>query len=128
MKSKNESIFVHILEQDRQNSRERTFEEEARKAHMYVANEKNYCLKCKKAFSEPKLVQYNACPHCLKRLPENIKEGCQHWFGFLGQSDRAKDGCDSVPQECVECEKVLDCMLNKYYDSTDAVSEIKKWY
>ena len=128
MKSQNENIFAHILEQDRQNSRERSSKEEARKAHMYAVNEKNYCPKCKNAFSEPKLVQYHACPHCLNRLPENTKQGCQHWFGFLAQSNRAKEGDDSIPKECVECKKVLECMLNQYYKSTEAVSEIKKWY
>jgi len=123
VKSKDESIFLWILEQERQKNQGRVLEEKARKSQINADENKNHCFNCKKTFEKPKLVQYNACPHCLNKLEEKGKTGCQYWFGFLSQKDKN----ESVPQECVECEKVMDCMLNRYYDSV-AVSEIKKWY
>jgi len=122
--SKNESIHLWILEQEREKNRGRVLEEKARKAEMNAVEKKNQCVKCKKTFDKPKLVQYLACPHCLNKVEEKVKTGCQYWFGFLSQKDKS----ESVPQECVECEKVMDCMLNRIYDSVAAVSEIKKWY
>jgi len=121
-KSKNENIILWILEQERQKNKTQTQEEKARKTQENSIKKKNHCSKCKNIFNEPKLVQYFACPHCLNKLEEE-KKGCQHWFGFLCQKDKK----ESVPPECVECEKVIDCMLNPQYDSR-AVSEIKKWY
>jgi hypothetical protein len=50
-------------------------------------------------------------------------KGCQNWFGYLSKRDKNQ----SVPQECVECEKVIGCMLNQIYSST-AIAEIEKWY
>jgi DNA-directed RNA polymerase subunit RPC12/RpoP len=123
MESKNDGIFLWILEQERHKNQERVLEEKTRKSQMHAVEKKNNCFKCKKTFDNPKLVQYYACPHCLNKVEEKVKTGCQYWFGFLSQKDRS----ESVPQECVECEKVVDCMLNRYYDSV-AVSEIKKWY
>ena len=123
MESKNDSIFLWMLEQERQKNRGRVLEEKARKSQMHAGEKKNHCFKCKKTFDKPKLVQYYACPHCLSKLEEKGKTGCQYWFGFLSQKDKS----ESIPQECVECEKVMDCMLNRYYES-GAVSEIKKWY
>lgn len=122
--AKNEDIHLWILEQDRQKNRERIKEEMTRKSQIQPSEEKNRCLKCQKTFDKPKLIQYYACPHCLNKLEEQSETGCQYWFGFLGQKDKG----DPVPQECVECEKVMDCMLNRCYDSAVAVSEIKKWY
>jgi DNA-directed RNA polymerase subunit RPC12/RpoP len=87
--------------------------------------EKNHCAKCGKTFDKPKIVQYLACPHCETKIEQQKKSaGCQYWFGYLSQKD--KD--ESVPQDCVECEKVLDCMLRQYNGSPSAVNEIKKWY
>ncbi len=85
---------------------------------------KRLCSKCKKAFNEPEVVSYHACPHCHARIEEEKKTGCQYWFGFLNQ--REKD--QPIPHECVECEKAVECMLNQQYESPDAVAEIKKWY
>jgi DNA-directed RNA polymerase subunit RPC12/RpoP len=121
---KDESIFLWILEQDRQKNRERVLEEMIRKSQMQTIERKNHCSKCKKTFDKPKLIQYYACPHCLNRLEEKVKTGCQYWFGFLSQKDKS----ESIPQECVECKKVMDCMLNRNNVSVTAVSEIKKWY
>lgn len=91
-----------------------------------ILNEKHHCSNpsCEKAFDEPKLIQYYACPHCLTKIEEKQKTGCQHWFGYLNQKDKS----ESIPQECVECEKAVECMLNQYYDSAAAVAEIKKWH
>ncbi len=122
--SKDESIFLWILEQERQKNRDSAVEETARKSHMYAVNEKNHCSKCKKTFDEPRLVQYYACPHCLNKLEEKSKIGCHFWFGFLSQKDKG----ESIPQECIECEKVMECMLNQNNVSGTAMSEIKKWY
>lgn len=90
-----------------------------------ITKEQQSCSKCHKTFNEPELIQYYACPHCKNRITEKKKKtGCQYWFGYLNQ----KSNNDSIPQSCVECEKAVDCMLNKYYNSAKAVSEIKKWY
>jgi hypothetical protein len=68
------------------------------------------------------------CPYC-NSLVDNFKEekaaiaNCQYWFGYLAQ----KDYGESIPFGCIECEKVMDCMLEKEAFSTKAVSEIKKW-
>ena len=121
--AKDDGIFLWILEQERQKNQGRVLEEKTRKSQIHDVEKKNHCFKCKKTFDKPKLVQYYACPHCLNKLEEKSKTGCQYWFGFLSQKDKS----EAVPQECVECEKVMDCMLNRYYDSV-AVSEIKKWY
>jgi len=124
MKSKNEHISVWILEQERQKDKENLLKEIARKSMAEEAEAKNHCCKCKQTFAEPKLVQFYACPHCLSKIEDEAKTSCQHWLGFLSQ----KDSKESVPQECVECCKVLDCMLTQYQNSTSAVSQIKKWY
>ena len=123
MESKND-IFLWILEQDRQKDQERLVKEINRKAQINTIEKENHCFKCKKTFDKPKLIQYHACPHCLNKIEEKEKKGCQYWFGFLSQKDKS----ESVPSGCVECEKVMECMLNQYYDSASAVSEIKKWY
>lgn len=125
MKAKNEHINLWILDQDRQRNQEKLLKDMALKLERDDGG-KNHCRKCKKTFSEPKLIQYYACPHCLNKIEEEeeAKTGCQHWYGFLSQ----KDNKDSVPQECVECDKVLECMLSQYHNSTTAVDQIKKWY
>jgi DNA-directed RNA polymerase subunit RPC12/RpoP len=87
--------------------------------------EQRYCSKCNKAFDKPKLIQYYACPHCLNKLvDEEQKKDCQYWFGYLSSKEKS----EPIPQECVECENVVGCMLSQYYDSAAAVAEIKKWY
>ena len=120
---KKESIHLWIIEQERQKNHGQMLEEKAHKSMKNAVEKKKHCLKCKKIFGEPKLVQYFACPHCLNKIEEEAKTGCQHWFGFLSQKDKK----ETIPQECVECEKVMDCMLSRQYDS-GAVTEIKKWY
>jgi hypothetical protein len=89
-----------------------------------TTGEQHYCSKCNKAFDKPKLVQYHACPHCLNRIEEEQEKDCQYWFGYLSSKEKG----EPVPQECVQCEKVVECMLNQYYKSAAAVAEIKKWY
>jgi hypothetical protein len=88
-----------------------------------VVEKQHTCSKCDKTFDKPKLVQYYACPHCMAKIEEEQKIGCQHWFGYL--NEKAKD--DPIPNECVECDKAVDCMLNQTCSSM-TTAEIKKWY
>ena len=99
-------------------------EMESAVAVNFTIEENNHCSKCGKSFDKPKVVQYCACPHCLAKIEEKKEAGCQYWFGYLSQKDKGQ----SVPQECIECEKVVDCMLTQYNGSPSAVKEIKKWF
>jgi len=119
MKDKNEHISTWVLEQIREEDRARIRKEETRQ----LQKEKHHCSKCKKGFPEPKLIQYYVCPHCESKYGQEEEKSCQHWFGFLTQ----KDSNQSIPSECVECNKVLDCMLGNQ-TTEKAVSQIKKWY
>jgi len=90
-----------------------------------TTKEKQSCSNYHKTFDEPELIQYYACPHCKHKIvKEERKKGCQYWFGYLHQKSKS----DPMPRECIECEKVVECILNEYYNSAKAVSEIKKWY
>ena len=89
-----------------------------------TAEEQHSCAKCHKTFDKPELIHYYACPYCKCKIEEERKTGCQHWFGYLNDKDKS----ESMPPECVECEKVVECMLNQVYKSEAAVAEIKKWY
>jgi hypothetical protein len=60
----------------------------------------------------------------LKGIQLVLARGCQHHFGYLNQRDRIK----SIPKECIECKKAVECMLNQPQYSADAVKEIEKWY
>ena len=122
--TKNEHISLWILEQKRQEDRSKAQKELAQRSQVDAAEDKYHCLKCKKPFAEPKLVQYYACPHCLTKVEEKAKTDCQYWFGFLSKKEKS----ESIPQVCIECEKVMACMLNQIYDSPNPVAEIKKWY
>ena len=86
--------------------------------------EQRYCSNCNEAFDKPKLVQYYACPHCLNKIEKNQETGCQYWFGYLNQKERD----EPIPQQCIECEKAVECMLSQHCSSPTAVAEIKKWY
>ena len=68
-----------------------------------------YCSKCNRSFDKPKLIQYYACPHCMTKIEEEQKKGCQYWFGYLNQKAKG----EPMPEGCVECEKVVECMLNQ---------------
>ena len=89
-----------------------------------VLKEQSCCPNCNELYDKPKLVQYYACPHCLNKLEEKESSGCKYWFGYLNQKEKS----ETIPQGCVECERVLECMLAQYYSSPDAVAEVKKWY
>ena len=120
MTDKNEHISLWILDRKRGENKAKVEEKLARQ----FQDEKFHCLKCKKSFGEPKLVQYYACPHCLSKFEEEEKKDCQRWFGFLSQKEKN----EPMPSECIECERVLECMLISQNNSASAVSEIKKWY
>jgi hypothetical protein len=124
MNSKNENIKLWILQLERQKDKERQLKESHQKPHPNSEKQKDHCHKCKKNYTEPKLIQYLACPHCLTKIETETQNGCLHWFGYLSQKDKT----ESVPQTCIECAEVMECMLNRNYESPSAVSEIKKWY
>ena len=121
MQEKNEHINLWILEQLRREDRAKSQKEKAEAQ----SSENHHCPKCKKGFSEPKLVQFYVCPHCGGKFEHelNKEDGCSHWFGFLTQKDKNSE----IPNECVECSLVLECMLNTQV-SKQAASEIKKWF
>lgn len=92
------------------------------------------CLnpKCNRTFNNPIFVEnlsseetisYSGCPYCLTRITET-RTSCMHHFGYLSKSSRGKD----IPEECITCEKVVECMLFKPKKSDKALKEIKKWY
>ncbi len=81
------------------------------------------CSKCHVPFDTPKLIQYYACPNCLSKIEEEQTTGCRHWFGYLNQKEKG----EVVPNECVECARVIECMLIQA-TSPSAASEIQKWY
>jgi hypothetical protein len=119
--SKNENITLWNLDQERGRNRATALKKLAQKASEQGSEEGRRCRNCKKGFDEPKLIY--VCPHCLKEIEEEVKTGCRYFFGYLNQKEKT----ESVPQECVECEKVMECMLSQEH-SKDAVSEIRKWY
>jgi hypothetical protein len=83
-----------------------------------------YCSNplCGKAFDKPKII--HVCPHCLTEIKSDQMRGCQHWFGYLGQRENG----EGIPDECIECEKSVECMLQREDYSPQAVKEIKKWF
>ncbi len=123
MNNKNENTTLWLLEETREKDKEKARIAKACKTHLNAVQEKNFCSKCKQPFDEPQLVQYYACPHCMAKIEEETKPGCQFYLGFLSQKDKTQ----SLPTECVECPKVLECMLDRDH-SPNALSEIKKWY
>jgi hypothetical protein len=112
----NENIKLWILDEDRKRNRQKAAKE------LAPSKKKHFCVSCKKDFDEPKLVQ--VCPHCQARLKEeSVGSKCRYWFGYLNQKDKTEE----LPRECVECDRVMDCMLTQEHSSV-ARSEIKKWY
>jgi hypothetical protein len=90
-----------------------------------MTDENRHCCtnpSCRKAFDKPKMLL--VCPYCLTEMEEEKKERCRYWFGYLGQ----KEPGVGISDECIECEKALECMLNKATYSNEAVTEIKKWF
>jgi hypothetical protein len=49
---------------------------------------------------------------------------CQYGFGYLSQREKG----EGIPDSCIECPKLLSCMLSEYYKAEESVKEIKKWY
>jgi hypothetical protein len=98
---------------------------------------------CEKVFAKPlktiNLQQsseetYNACPYCLTEItfiepeggnpseetiievssnadmPNQEKElACKYHMGYLNEKERTT----SIPDECILCKKIIDCMLEK---------------
>ncbi len=120
MKDKNEHIKLWILDMKREENSSRI---QKQKVTQKLKN--HNCPKCKKGFSEPKLIQYYVCPHCETKFEQEMEttNACSHWFGFLSLKDRSI----AIPKECNECTLVLECMLNAQA-SKQAVNQIKKWF
>jgi len=77
---------------------------------------------CGITFDKPKTI--HVCPRCKTEVEEDKKAGCPYWFGYLGQ----RDSDEGILEECIECEKSIECMLKKEEYSPKAVKEIKKWW
>ena len=77
---------------------------------------------CGITFDKPSVL--HVCPRCKTEVEEGKKAGCQYWFGYLGE----RESGEGIPEECVECERSIECMLKKEDYSTEAVKEIKKWW
>lgn len=50
--------------------------------------------------------------------------GCRYGFGYLSRREKG----EGIPDTCMECPKLLGCMLSKFYKKEESVKEIKKWY
>jgi len=55
--------------------------------------------------------------------PTANTRGCKHYFGYLANREKQ----DTIPDECLECPKSLDCMLVDIKPKA-SVQEMKKWY
>jgi len=78
-------------------------------------------VKPKKERAKPKApeVKQLACA-----LDETSSPGCAHHFGYLGERSKGEE----IPDECITCEKTVECMLSKLKKSETAIKEIKNWY
>jgi hypothetical protein len=56
----------------------------------------------------------------MPKIEEERKMDCQYWLGYLSQKARGVP----VPEDCIECEKVLECLLERYNNPADPVAEI----
>ncbi len=52
----------------------------------------------------------NKCPH--------------HYLGYLSVRSKGEE----IPEECMTCEKTIECMFFKLNKSDRAIKEIRKWY
>ena len=77
---------------------------------------------CGKAFDEPKIIKF--CPQCYTEIQDEKKTECPHFFGYLGLKEDGK----GIPNECNNCTKTVECLLQKRKYSKKAVKEIKKWF
>ena len=92
-------------------------------------NQSFTCTRCKRTFTRSILVRnlgfeksYYACPYCFNKIAEN--KCPNHYLGYL--SERSKG--EGIPEECMICEKTIECMLFKLNKSDRAIKEIRKWY
>lgn len=54
----------------------------------------------------------------------SASQACKYFFGYLSQRNKK----EMIPNACVECIRSLDCILQNYDKSMEAIEEIKKWY
>ncbi len=87
-------------------------------------NQNRKCVKCKKEFDNPVVIQRFACPYCLAEIEEKPlpNSGCTHHFGYLGERSKGQN----IPNECLTCKQTIECMLSNKTD--EAIREIKRWY
>lgn len=97
--------------------------------------------RCKKVFDTPIFIHdlssqttYYGCPFCLtkteksyqkrdeahqlKTPPKEAKKKqeavkCSHFYGYLSQREKGAE----MPEECLTCKKMVDCMLYKIRES-----------
>jgi len=108
---------------------------------MYVRENQSFTCpnpKCKRAFADPLFVEnlssekttsYFGCPYCLTEIKEAIKgeekeKLCSHKLGYLSEHS----GETGIPEQCMTCKKLIECMLFKLKKSDIAIQEIQKWY
>lgn len=55
--------------------------------------------------------------------PDSIDK-CSYYFGYLNQRTKG----ETIPEECVECPKSIECLMSEVDNSKESLKEIKKWY
>ena len=81
MKNKNENIKLWLLDELHKGNKAKALRKNAE-----IQNSENHrCPKCRKGFSEPKLIQYYVCPHCEAKFDHKLKkkEAVSTGLGFL---------------------------------------------
>ena len=58
-----------------------------------------------------------------KATPNSIDK-CSYYFGYLNQRTKG----ETIPEECVECPKSIECLMSEVDNSKESLKEIKKWY
>lgn len=58
-----------------------------------------------------------------KANPASIDK-CSYYFGYLNQRTKG----ETIPEECVECPKSIECLMSEFDNSKESLKEIKKWY
>lgn len=120
--------------------RSKDTDEDANESYFYCPNEKcGYAFRQPLAalqIQEDGETEFYACPRCLSEitvedsmspdtdkmeddrkeeseneevLPPKASPGCLHHYGYLGE----RDSKDDIPEECMICKDLMDCMLKK---------------
>jgi len=77
--------------------------------------------------SEPTLIQ-NSHSVIVEEEKEKAThdsiDKCSYYFGYLNQRTKG----ETIPEECVECPKSIECLMSEVDNSKESLKEIKKWY